>query len=51
MFSLCILVHMCLRLRVSVCEMEQMVFRPLCVIEKSPYVSAGLTKCKHTMLH
>lgn len=37
--------------RANACEMEQMAFRPrVCVIEKSPYVFAGLTKCKHTML-
>lgn len=39
------------RVRANACEMEQMAFRPrVCVIEKSPYVFAGLTKCKHTML-
>lgn len=47
-FRVC--VHMCMHVRVNVCAMEQMVFRPLCAIEKSPYVFAGLTKCKHTML-
>lgn len=45
----CVSVHM--RVRVNVCVMKQMVLRPLCAIEKSPYVFAGLTKCKHTMLH
>lgn len=44
-------VFVCMWVRVNVCVMEQMVFRPLCAIEKSPYVFAGLTKCKHTMLH
>ncbi len=46
----CVCVHMWMRVRVNVCAMEQMAFRPLCAIEKSPYVFAGLTKCKHTML-
>lgn len=51
MFSLCIFMFVCiLCVRVNVCAMEQMAFRPLCAIEKSPYVFAGLTKCKHTML-
>lgn len=39
----CICVHMCRRVHVNVCVMEQMVFRPLCAIEKSPYVFPGLT--------
>lgn len=45
------LVCVCASVRANACEMEQMAFRPcVCVIEKSPYVFAGLTKCKHTML-
>ena len=48
---MCLVVFVCMRVRANVCVMEQMVFRPLCAIEKSPYVFAGLTKCKHTMLH
>lgn len=52
MFSSCIFsvcAHMCRRAHVNVCVVEQMVFRPLCAIEKSPYVFAGLKKCKYTM--
>lgn len=45
MYFLCIFTCVC----ANVCVMEQMVFRPLCAIEKCPYVFAGLTKCKHTM--
>lgn len=42
--SVCrICVHMCRRVHVGVCAMEQMAFRPLCAIEKSPYVFPGLT--------
>lgn len=40
----------CVDVRGSVCAMEQMAFRPLCATEKSPYVFAGSTKCKHTVL-
>lgn len=50
MFSLCVFVHVCVHVRVDVCVMKQMVFRPLCAIEKSPYVFSGLTKYKHMML-
>lgn len=48
---LCFRVCVSASVRANVCEMEQMALRPrVCVIEKSPYVFAGLTKCKHTML-
>lgn len=36
---LCVGVFACLSVCVNVCVMEQMVFRPLCAIENSPYVT------------